>query len=98
MNEVELMFEHKAIKRGLSAIYTKEDALQFVRECQKRNFVILGIDAFSLFPDKNAIQPSMEDSIDFSASSYKGNDVYNDASELINSREPDMYFEIVCAS
>ncbi|MBS1611817.1 MAG: hypothetical protein JST49_03285 [Bacteroidetes bacterium] len=98
MNEVELMFEDKAIKRGLMAIYTKQDALQFVLECQKQSVGILGIDAFRLFPDKNAIQPSMEDSIDFSGSSFKGNDIYSDALALISTRKPDMYFEIVCAS
>jgi hypothetical protein len=98
MNAVEKLFESKAIKRGLMLIYTKEDALQFVQECQKQNVGILGIDAFFLFPDTNAIQPSHADSIDFSSGSYSGTDIYNDALTLINTREPSMYFEIICAS
>jgi hypothetical protein len=97
MNKVEKMFIDKALKRSVDrgiTFYSKNVALEFVRECKKEGIVILGIDAF--FLTETTTQPSMEDSIDFSASSYKGNDIYQDSIVLLETRKDNMHFEIVC--
>jgi hypothetical protein len=92
MNNVELIFKDKAIIRGGLMLFTKNDALQFLKECQKQNLKILGIDSFILLGEK--IQPSMENSIDFSKT-YK-TDNFETAEEFIRTRSDDFYFEITC--
>lgn len=68
----------------------KEDAIQFVSECEKRNIRILGVDSFRVFGDK--IQPSLEDSIDFSMTNETTE--YRKAQSFIRSRSDGFLFEI----
>ena len=45
------------------SLFSKENAIAFVDECEIYKVNILGIDAFYLY-DNNQIQPSLEDSIE----------------------------------
>jgi hypothetical protein len=90
MNSVELLFKNKAIVRGGLLLFSKNDAVQFVWECQKENIKILGIDSFKIIADK--IQPSLENSCDFSKTNETKN--YDKAVDFITKRSDEFYFEI----
>jgi len=90
MNTVELLFKDKAIIRGGLMLFSKNDAVKFVRECQKEKIKILGIDSFKIIGEK--IQPSLENSVDFSKTNETAN--YDGAVDFIKSRSEEFYFEI----
>ncbi len=95
MNKIELIFKDRiAIDRGTYFLFTKNDSIDFINECRIKSVTILGIDGFYKI-DKNTIQPSLENSIDFSNLSQSINK-YNAALEFITTREDKLYFEIIC--
>lgn len=94
MNKVEDALKYKAINRKGIMLFSKEDAMEFVKLCRNEMLVILGIDCFLL--GENWIQPNMENSIDFSNLSLNI-DRYDRAKEFITARDDKFYFEFVCA-
>ncbi|MBB1287394.1 hypothetical protein HRH25_23665 [Flavisolibacter sp. BT320] len=97
MNEIEKQFKERAIIRGETLLFSKDNALSFVEACKKNGIGILGIDSFFLFDD--SIQPSMENSIDFSSLNYviKSQDIYSEAKNFLSERNETMFFEIICS-
>jgi hypothetical protein len=97
MNIIEESFKEKAIIRNNMMLFSKENAMAFIKACEGHNIKILGIDGFYLYNDK--IQPSMEDSVDFTSSNYKlkGNDIFTDANEFLISKGTNLFFEIICS-
>lgn len=98
MNKIELKFKLRAaIDRGTYFLLIKDDAIDFVKECREENIEILGIDAFYKI-DKETVKSSIENSIDFSSSSYtlKTDSIYNDAIKFLGEKEEILFFEIVC--
>jgi len=96
MNGIEKLFKDKAIIRYGIMLFTKNNALSFIEECEKNGILILGIDAFYLFEER--IQPSLENSIDFFSSEYiqKTENIYSDAVNFLKDKEEKLFFEIVC--
>ncbi len=94
MNKVEKLFLSKVINRAGIYLYSKEDALNFVEECKKQDMSVLGIDSFYL--TESTIQPSMDNSVDFSTRSI-GKGIFDEAIQFLKQRDSDLYFEIVCA-
>jgi hypothetical protein len=88
MNNVELQFRDKALIKGGLMLFSKDDAVQFVKECRNGNLRILGVDGFKIIGEK--IQPSLDNSIDLSSN----NSNYDKAVEFIKTREDGFYFEI----
>lgn len=76
-------------------LLSKEDAISFVKACKTNNIALLGIDAF--FVRNKAIQPSLENSIDFSSRDYvqKSESVYTDALLFLQDRSDELLFEVV---
>ena len=93
MNKVEKIFMDKAVNRSGIILYSKKNALEFIKECSKNHIRLLGIDGF--FITDKTTQPSLEDSKDFSTGTHSQN-VYDEAIEFLKNREDDLYFEIVC--
>ncbi|MDR3715555.1 MAG: hypothetical protein P4L51_22320 [Puia sp.] len=92
MNEIEALFEDKSINRSGIFLYSKENALQIIDECKKRNIVLLGIDGFYL--GENTTEPSMENSVDFSMRPFTES-IYEDAIAFLKARNDRLHFEIV---
>jgi len=98
MNKVELLFKDRGISRAGTYVYTKQTAIDFVNECRKLNIGILGIDALIIRGDFT--EPSIANSIDFTATPYLQNFPKNiwDASIIFLEQRDDIYyFEIVCS-
>jgi hypothetical protein len=95
MNNVEILFQDKGIRRAGTYVFPKQVAIDFINECKKSDINILGIDALLI---GDATQPSMENSIDFTANPYLGNvnDVWATAKTFLNERSDKYHFEIVC--
>lgn len=98
MNEITRKFKSKVIVRGDMSLFTKGNAISFIQACKENNIGILGIDGFYLFGDK--IQPSMDNSEDFSGYDYvsKTESIYTDAINFLNDRDEQLVFEIVTDS
>lgn len=98
MNIVENKFLNKSIGKGGLLLFSKQDTLLFIEECQKENISILGIDGFLLLEEKT--QPSIENSIDFSSPKYvsKTKNTFLDAIDFINQRNENIFFEIICSA
>ncbi len=95
MNKVELAFSKKAaIDRGTWFLLRKDDAVDFIVECQKASIEILGIDGFYKI-DEVTIQPSMEHSIDYSLEPTQN--VHEKAIKFLKAMPDNLFFEIVCA-
>jgi hypothetical protein len=97
MNIVENSFKEKAIIRNGMMLFSKENSLDFVKACESHNIKVLGIDGFYLYDDK--IQPSMENSVDFTSAYYKikGKNIFADAQEFLISKDTNLFFEITCS-
>src|ERR1700722_11436652 len=94
MNKVEKAFLCKAINRAGIYLYSKRNALDFLEECKKQDVPVLGIDSFYL--TESTIQPSMDNSVDFSTRSFEKK-ILDEAIQFLKQRGDDLYFEIVCA-
>lgn len=95
MNKIEKKFEIVSLNKSL-IILKKNDAKNFIVECEKENIPILGIDAFSI--NNDYIQPILDKSIDFTSYQYKklNTNNYALAKKHIDEQSNDIYFEIVC--
>ena len=81
-------------RRGGIDFFTKLETIEILKLCKSLKKELLGIDGF--FLTSTTTQPSMDNSIDYSAgSSSHIKNVYKHAIEFITSRPNDMYFEIV---
>jgi hypothetical protein len=96
--------EQKFIDKGLVImqpndkwfVMSKKNSIEFIEACKNAGIEILGIDGFYL--REKGIQPSMANSIDFSSISYKGSkDFYAEAIAFLNTKDENLYFEIVCS-
>ena len=92
-NKIEYLFKDTVIRRGYIDLYNKEDALRFIDECRKLGVAILGIDGF--FLTEKTTQPSSENSIDYTSQSTKVENIYVSAKEFLESKDENLYFEIV---
>lgn len=88
-----MMFLEKCLNRGGILLYSKQDALDFVRACKNHEIGLLGVDGF--FISETTTQPSMEDSVDYSSGLSMDN-IYEKAIAFIEGKRDDLYFEIVC--
>lgn len=93
MNKVEEIFIEKAVERGGLFLYSRENAIAFVKACKNEKIHLLGMDGF--FLTNNRIQPSLEDSLDFSSLFFQ-EDVYEKAIDFLEIRSDDLFFEIIC--
>ncbi len=93
MNKIEETLNSKAIIRKGIILFSKEDALEFIKLCKIEKIDILGIDCFLLGNDW--IQPNMENSVDFSNFPQSFNR-FDEALDFITTRDEKYYFEIVC--
>ena len=95
MNRVEKQFEDKAIIRGGLMLFSKENALLFINACENNDIQVFGIDAFYL--SENIIQPSLENSIDFSSSGYvQKENTYSESINFLKEKNEKLFFEIIC--
>jgi len=95
MNQVEKQCEDRAIIRCGKMLCTKDNAMQFVKVCERYKSQILGIDAYYLHEDK--IQPSLENSVDYSSNdTQKMDNIYSEAINFLKEKSDELYFEIVC--
>ncbi|HET6256753.1 MAG TPA: hypothetical protein VFE32_21960 [Puia sp.] len=93
LTRIEKLFENKAIIRHGTFLLKRNDAIEFVNECEKCKVKILGVDGFFLNGDY--IQPSIENSIDFTSNSYVEKNASNyDAARQLLKRIEEMYYEI----
>ena len=70
---------------GLWFVMPLDSAIEYVNECKKQEIEILGIDGF--YMHNPGIQPSMENSVDFTSYKYKfKSDMYTDDIEFLNAR------------
>jgi hypothetical protein len=99
MNEIERDFleSGKAKERNGIILFSKTDALDFVKRCKQQLMGIFGIDGFYLNGD--SIRPSLENSIDFSSrSKVIGADVYGLSLDFFGQRDNDLFYEIICST
>ena len=97
MNAIEQLFKEKGIFKVGTYVYPKQVAMDFINTCKKTGINILGIDA--LIIQGEAVQPSMDNSIDFTTDTYIKNpykNVWDTAIAFLNERDDIYYFEIVC--
>ncbi|NLR82479.1 hypothetical protein [Chitinophaga eiseniae] len=92
MNKVAKIFAERALERGGLYLYSRNDAMECILACQAEKIHLLGIDGFRLTAD--TIQPSMNDSVDFSSSFFEG-DIYEYALASLEKRPEELFFEIV---
>lgn len=92
-------FKNNIIQSHGLELFTKEDALSFIKECEKNGIEIFGIDGFYL--TETTIQPSMENSINFCSLSINQKETLNQKeiyylakTFLYNNKDEKLYFEI----
>ena len=87
-------FEKTAIKRHNLFLFTPENALEVIEDCEQTGTVIYGVDGFVLYDD-GRIQPFMEHSVDYSGVQDK-NTVYQLAKMFVDEKKNlGLFFEIV---
>lgn len=95
MNKIEEKFKILSLNESL-IVLKKDDAKNFIEECEKENICILGIDAYYI--NGKYIQPVLEKSIDFT--SYQNrkqtNNNYALVRKHIDEQNEDLSFEITC--
>jgi hypothetical protein len=97
MNKVEKEFADKAIIKQGVMLFNKDNSFAFIEYCKMNDIEILGIDGFYLNDDK--IQPSIENSLDFSSPHYVKifDNIYSHAINFIRKTEDKLLFEITCS-
>lgn len=97
MNPLEEKYKNKGIiQPGNWIVFPKKIAIEFVKECEKEAYEILGIDAFWI--GKDFIQPSLMKSIDFCNTDYPeyhAENRYQYSIDFLNKSDDDMFFEVV---
>lgn len=94
MNKVENLFKDKALVRGSVMLLSKNDAIEFIQQCEKEGIRILGVDGFLLIGDR--IQPSLENSRDFTTQNAMNKSIFKDAFDFVHSVDGKFFFEITC--
>ena len=92
-------FANVAVKRGGLVLFRPGDAIVVIRRCRELDLRILGVDGFLDRP--TGIQPSMENSIDFSTArnTYLLEDSWRHAERFIRDRELTPFlFEVIIES
>ena len=92
MKEENIIKENADYRAGI-CLFKKSDALLFLRNNAGKNVNILGIDGFIL--NNIAIQPSLENSVDFSTKNISMKDSFVCAEEFLKDKDENMYFQIV---
>jgi DNA-binding transcriptional MerR regulator len=64
-SDIDAEFNNRVLLRGGLRLYRPADAIDLIRRCRDAGVRVLGIDAFLDRP--SGLQPSMENSIDFSS-------------------------------
>lgn len=98
LNRIEEQFFNRFLNRDGILLISKINAISMVRMCLQENIQILGIDEFWIA--NNAIQPSLENSVDFSSKELQASyidPVFRDPREFLKTRDDKRMFEIVCA-
>ena len=93
MKDIESEFVDVSVVHLNMRMYYPKDAIRFINRCKELNKRVLGIDAFIVKGE--AIQPSMENSVDYSIlNDKKGH--WNEAEEFVkNYINKEYVFEIV---
>lgn len=85
----------KATQRNGIVLLSKFDAIDFIKQCEEYSISILGIDGFHLRGE--TIQPSLDNSIDFSSRSHGSNiDIYKESVAFITDRRTELFYEVIC--
>ena len=94
IREIFEQFRDKAIRRGGIIMFSSANALLVIDEARQTGVAVLGIDGFYLTGE--AVEPSLENSIDFSLAGRVPADFWRDSEKFIRSRHNQaLYFEIV---
>lgn len=102
MNKVEKLFIKKMIVVMMPGnkwfVMSKDNSIEFIECCEKEKIQVIGIDGFYLYANGET-EPSMANSIDFTSASFLGvkMNVYEAGRQFIQSKEEDLFFEIICA-
>jgi hypothetical protein len=92
-SKIDSFIKDNAFQKGGVSLLSKNNSILLIRICAEENVKILGIDGFLLIQDK--IQPSLENSIDFTASYAKKDNIYEQALNFVNPIDDKYYFEVV---
>jgi hypothetical protein len=104
MNKIEKKFLPRAVLNTNSLVlYSLDDTIEIIHECDKEGVRLLGIDAFFIWEkdlldvNRSRVQPSLEDSIDFTLKENKDiQNVYQHAIDFLTQKDrSSMFFEIV---
>lgn len=93
MHTINSFINDKAVTRGGINLFSKDNAVKFIKLCEKYKISILGIDGFYLEADKTI--PSIENSVDFTRTSLGLEETFKIAKEHVNKQNESLYFEIV---
>ena len=94
MHPIKEKFRSTARERSGLLLFSSADAIHVIDEAKKRNALVLGIDGIFLLG--NVDQPSLEDSVDYTASGGPKGDVHAMAIEFVKRHNnSDLYFDIV---
>ncbi|HSH04925.1 MAG TPA: hypothetical protein VLL52_20595 [Anaerolineae bacterium] len=95
-NEVEKSFLRFKVTKGNSLILNPIHANEFLDECEKLGYIILGIDSF--FVSNKVTRPSLENSLDFTNYKFATKDeMYAFARKFVEQRKNlNLRFEIIC--
>lgn len=97
LNRIEQRYADRFIKFGGVLLLSKDDALQMVMACLAEGVRILGIDGFYVYGD--AIQPSLENSADFSSKEQQASyldPAFSNPVDFLRTRNDQLMFEVVC--
>jgi hypothetical protein len=92
MNLIENFLLNSAILRNGIYLLSQEDTIDFINLCRKEDIGILGIDCFLLGVDW--IQPIMDNSVDYSNTQVKKDDIYFNAIKFVKEMDNKYYFEV----
>ncbi|CDT22496.1 hypothetical protein MUK51_07405 [Sphingobacterium faecium] len=93
MDRIANLFKDRILKRGGLNLYSKEDTLKFIDECEKDTVSILGIDGFYI--TENSTQPSLANSVDLSGFSMENENIYDLVKSFVAERPGNLFFEII---
>lgn len=95
-NTIKDIISNSGLERSGIYVFSKGKSLELIAACEREKVDILGIDAFIIIG--NTTQPSLENSIDFTAlgRNYKG--TYEEAKNFLNNQPDELYFEVITES
>jgi len=92
-----LQFASRFLRHGGVLLLSQADAIDMVHACIAENIRVLGIDGFWIRGDM--IQPSLENSVDFSSPELQASyldPAFRDPIQFLKTRDNRMMFEVVC--